>query len=169
MANKLVYYGNDTLKKVAQDVLNINGDLIKLVDSMFDVMYREKGIGLAAPQVDVSKRIIILDFEGYKGPVKTIINPVIKDVSNKRSFYEEGCLSLPGITKEIERPEQVLVAGITTDGDEVEFEAEGLLARVLQHEIDHLNGVVFIDHLEDYLRNELRPYLKKIKKLNKEK
>jgi peptide deformylase len=97
----------------------------------------------------------------------TLVNPVIKEFSSREEPYEEGCLSLPGIAKEIVRPEEILVSGIDRDGNEIEIEAGGLLARVIQHEIDHLNGVVFIDRLEDYEKNELRPDLKKIKKLNK--
>ncbi|MCP4134381.1 MAG: peptide deformylase [bacterium] len=167
MLYQLVYYGNDTLKKVAEEIENIDGELIELIDSMNEIMHKEKGIGLAAPQVDVSRRLIVIDLEEYKGDIKAIINPVVKEVSDATEPYDEGCLSVPGVTKEIIRPSEILVTGVSTDGKEIELEADGLFARVLQHEIDHLNGVLFIDYLEDYLRNELRPELKKIKKMNK--
>jgi len=164
MKYNLVYYGNETLKSVAEEIRNIDGEIIDLIDSMNNIMHKEKGIGLAGPQVDVAKRIILVDIEEYKG---ALINPVVKEFSDGTEPYEEGCLSLPGIVSDIIRPSEILVSGVTPDGKEIEFEAEGLLARVLQHEIDHLNGKVFIDHLESYERNELRPYLKKIKKMNK--
>ena len=167
MAYRLVYYGNETLKKIAEDILNIDSEVTDLIDSMFNIMYRERGIGLAAPQVDVSKKLLVLDIEDRNGPALVLINPEIKEVSTETLPYEEGCLSLPGITREIVRPAEILVKGITPDEQEVEIEAKGLLARVLQHEIDHLNGKVFIDHLEEFEKNELRPNLKKIKKLNK--
>jgi peptide deformylase len=168
MKYKLVYYGSETLRSVADQVKNINGEVNELINSMYNVMYKEKGIGLAAPQVDVSKRLIVIDLESYDGPALTIINPVIKEFSSGEVPYEEGCLSLPGISKEIIRPEKILLTGVTPDEKEIELEAEGLLARVLQHEIDHLNGKVFIDHLEDYIRKELKPQLKKIKKMNRD-
>lgn len=166
MAYKLVYYGNETLRKVAKDILNIDQETIDLIDSMFNIMYRAQGIGLAGPQVDVSKRILTLDIEEKNGPCLALINPVIKESSTRTEPYEEGCLSLPGINRDIVRPSEILVKAVTPDEKEIEFEASGLLARVLQHEIDHLNGKVFIDHLEDFERSELRPQLKKIKKLN---
>ena len=169
MPIELVYYGNETLKSVAEEIKNIDGDLIKLIDSMFNVMGQARGVGLAAPQVDVKKRLIVFDFENFESSINTLINPVIKESSNESVPYEEGCLSVPGITSEIIRPKSILVSGITPEGKEVELEADGLLARVLQHEIDHLNGVLFIDRLEDYLRNELRAELKQIKKMNRQK
>ncbi len=164
----LIYYGHDTLKRVAEEISDIDGDIIGLIDSMYNVMYRSKGIGLAAPQVDVSKRLVILDIEEEgKSLSMELVNPVIRESSDMKGPYDEGCLSVPGISQDVVRPIEILVAGIDRDGKEVECEAKGLLARVIQHEIDHLNGVLFIDHLDDYLRNELRPELKKIKKLNR--
>lgn len=167
MALDLVYYGNDTLKKAAEEVKEIDGRVIKLVDAMFNTMYKARGIGLAAPQVDVSKRIIILDIEDISGPAMTIVNPKIKEFSKATEPYEEGCLSVPGIMHDIIRPLEILVAGYDLDGKGIEFEAGGLLARVIQHEIDHLDGILFIDRLDDYVRNEYRTELKKIKKLNR--
>lgn len=167
MANKIVYYGSKILRKEAEKVGNINQEIIDLIDSMYNIMYQERGIGLAAPQVDVSKKIITIDVEAQNGPVIALINPEITAKSDKTEPYEEGCLSFPGITLEIERPSEITVKGVTPDGKEISFDAGGLYARVLQHEIDHINGVVFIDHIEDFLRKELNTQLKKIKKLNK--
>ncbi len=167
MGNQLVYYGNETLKQVAEEVQNIDGELVELIDNMYNVMYRERGIGLAAPQVDVPRRLLILDIEEYEGPSMTVINPVIREFSDETEPYEEGCLSIPGIAKDVIRPTEILIAGLDRDGNEFEMEATGLLARVLQHEVDHLNGILFIDRLEDFERKELLPDLKKIKKMNR--
>ena len=168
MVHELIYYGHDTLKKVAREIMNIDGELLQLIDSMYNVMYRAKGIGLAAPQVDVSKRLFILDIENDNKQITLeMLNPVIKEFSGKWESYEEGCLSVPGISKEVVRSVEILLSGVNRDGKEVELEAGGMLARVIQHEIDHLNGILFVDHLEDYMRKELRPELKKIKKMNR--
>ncbi|MCU0821391.1 MAG: peptide deformylase [Spirochaetes bacterium] len=166
MAYRLVYYGNETLKQIAGKVKNIDQDIIDLIDSMYNIMYREKGVGLAAPQVDVSKRIITIDIEHVDGPSLCLINPEIIAKSDSLVPYDEGCLSLPGISADIIRPAEITVKGVTPDGKEVKFDADGLLARVLQHEIDHLNGIVFIDHMDDYLKKEYTAEIKKIKKLN---
>jgi peptide deformylase len=167
MAYSLVYYGNETLKKVAEEVKNIDENLLNLIDSMFGIMYKAKGIGLAAPQVNVSKKIIVVDIKDINGkPPLVLINPVVKESSAETEPYEEGCLSIPGINADIIRPSKISVEGINISGKEVHIDAGGLLARVMQHEIDHTNGIVFIDHLEEYVRRELRPELKKIKKLN---
>ena len=167
VGHELVYYGHETLKKIAENINNIDGELIRLIDSMYNVMYRARGIGLAAPQVDVSRRLIILDIEDRENISMEIINPVIQEFSERQEPYEEGCLSVPGITREIVRPSQIQVTGVNRDGKDVRFEAAGLLARVIQHEVDHLNGILFIDRLQDFERSELRPELKKIKKLNR--
>jgi peptide deformylase len=165
--HELIYYGHETLKKVAGEVANVDGGVVQLMDVMYNVMYGAKGIGLAAPQIDESKRILILDL-GDRGDISLeLVNPVIKEFSDKTEPYDEGCLSIPGISREIIRPSAILVAGVNRDGNEVELEAEGLLARVIQHEVDHLNGILFIDMLQDFERNELRQELKKIKKLNR--
>ncbi len=167
MAHKLVYYGNETLRKVADDVINVNQEVIDLIDSMYNIMYRANGIGLAAPQVDISKRILVIDLEMNNGPTIAIINPEIISCSDKKEPYEEGCLSFPGIAADIIRPSGITIKGISPEEKEIEIDADGLFARVLQHEIDHLNGVVFIDHLDDYIRKEFTYDLKKIKKLNR--
>ncbi len=165
--NHLVYYGNETLRKIAENITTIDQGTIDLIESMFNVMYGARGIGLAAPQVGVSQRLLILDIESYKGPILTLINPVITARSENIGPYEEGCLSVPGINAIISRPLEIAVSAVTPDGKEMRFEAGGLLARVLQHEIDHLDGRLFIDHMEGQDRKELTAELKKIKKLNR--
>jgi peptide deformylase len=129
-------------------------------------MYQEKGIGLAAPQIGLNKRIIVLDINSEIRNKIALINPEIVSSSDIGVPYEEGCLSLPGLNAEVIRPAGILVKGLSPNGDIVEYEASGLFARVLQHEIDHLDGILFIDRIEKYIRNEFRAELKRIKKLN---
>jgi len=167
MSYRLVYFGNETLSSVAQEVENIDGSVVSIIDNMFEAMYRESGIGLAAPQVDLAKRIIVLDIgEGHNGKM-ALVNPVIKERSYRKEPFDEGCLSLPGVHEEVVRPVEILISGYNREGREIEFEAEGLLARVLQHELDHLDGILFIDRIEKYIRDELRTTLKRIRKMNK--
>ncbi len=167
MSRSLVFYGNETLAKVAEPVENIDGSIVSLIEEMFEIMYREQGIGLAAPQVDFGKRIFVIDTGEKRGHKIALINPVIKERSDKLEPYEEGCLSLPGLNADVIRPESILIGGYTPAGKEVEIEARGLLARVCQHEYDHLDGILFIDRIEKFVKDEMRTELKKIKKLNK--
>jgi peptide deformylase len=169
MKHSLVYYGSDVLRKPADNIKNINQEIIDLIENMFDVMYKNNGVGLAGPQVNQSKKIITMDIKNVKGARMTIINPEIISMSESSGPYEEGCLSLPGISADVSRPLEITVRAFTPDEKEILINANGLLARVLQHEIDHLNGKVFIDHLDDHIRKSLGPELKKIKKLNKSK
>jgi peptide deformylase len=167
MSHSLVYYGHETLHKPAKDVKNINQEIIDLVDIMFDIMYKNSGVGLAGPQINEPKKIITLDIKSSKFGRMCIINPEIVLKSDKLVPYEEGCLSFPGLVSEIIRPSKITIKGFTPDEKEILLEADGLLARVLQHEIDHVNGIVFIDYLEEHIRKQIRPELKLIKKLNK--
>lgn len=166
MSHSLVYYGNGTLSTIAERIENIDDSIISVVNGMFDIMYKEKGIGLAAPQIDIGKRIVVIDTGEQRVQKFALINPEIIEFSDRTEPYEEGCLSLPGLLADVVRPTGILVRGITPGGEEIEIETSGLLARVFQHEIDHLNGILFIDRIEKYLKDEFRSELKKIKKLN---
>lgn len=167
MSYKLVYYGNETLSSVAKTVENIDGSIASIIDKMFNIMYKENGIGLAAPQVNLAKRIIVIDTgEGHNGKM-ALVNPVIKETSESTEPYNEGCLSLPGIRSEVIRPFSILLSGYNRAGKEVTFEAEGINARVLQHELDHLDGILFVDRIEKYRKDELRNELKRIKKIGR--
>jgi peptide deformylase len=166
MSYRLVYYGNKTLASKAEEVKNIDDNIISIINNMFTIMYNEKGIGLAAPQIDLNMRIIVIDaHEDNKNKV-ALINPEIVFFSDTVVTYEEGCLSLPGLNADVVRPENIVVKGISPAGKTLEYEAAGLLARVIQHEVDHLDGILFIDRIEKYLKNELRAELKKIKRFN---
>lgn len=141
-------FGDPVLRQKAADIDDIDGTLVKVVDDMLATMYAEPGIGLAAPQVGISKRLFVYDIG--EGPA-AIVNPVIAE-SDGEWVYEEGCLSVPGLSWEIVRPKQIHLTGLDLDGNEVSFEADELLARLFQHELDHLEGRLLIDHLEGDVR-----------------
>ncbi|MEZ5342272.1 MAG: peptide deformylase [Acidimicrobiales bacterium] len=139
-------FGDPVLRKVADEVTDIDASLVALANDMLTTMYAEPGIGLAAPQIGVSKRFFVYDLGEGEGP-KALVNPVIAE-SDGEWLFEEGCLSVPGLHWEILRPKQILVTGYDLDGNEVSLEADELLSRLIQHEFDHLDGVLLLDHLE---------------------
>lgn len=164
MERAIVYYGNKTLSSVAEKVTVIDNEIISLINEMSVIMKRERGIGLAAPQIAVAKRIIIAEPDEKKENRIVLINPEIKEFSIISESYKEGCLSLPEIFSDVIRPSEIFVKGITPEGEERAFEASGLMARIIQHEIDHLDGILFIDRIEKYVRKEFNAELKNIKK-----
>ena len=142
------------LRQISSPVEKVDGEVRSLVADMFETMYAAPGIGLAAIQVGVPKRVITMDLAKKDEPrdPQVFINPEILWSSEERATYEEGCLSIPEYYEEVERPGQVKVAYLDRDGAKQELEANGLLATCLQHEIDHLNGVLFIDHISKLKR-----------------
>ena len=145
------------LRLISKPVAKIDAATKKLVEDMFDTMYDAPGIGLAAIQIGEAKRIITMDLakkDEEKAP-RVFINPEIVATSEEKATYEEGCLSIPEFYEEVERPAQVRVKYLDLDGKEQQLEANGLLATCLQHEIDHLNGVLFIDHLSKLKRDRI--------------
>jgi peptide deformylase len=145
------------LRLVSKPVAQITGDIRSLVADMFETMYAAPGIGLAAIQVGVPQRVVTLDLAKKDEPKQplVVINPELVWSSEERSTYEEGCLSIPEFYEEVERPAQVKVRYTDLDGQAHEVEANGLLATCLQHEIDHLNGVLFIDHISKLKRDRV--------------
>jgi len=145
---KIHTYPDEILKNTAMPVKEINGDLQILIDNMLDTMHAAPGIGLAAPQVGVSQRIIVVDIQHVddKVPLIALINPEIVHSSGSIDS-EEGCLSVPGYMSTIRRNSEIVVKGLSRNGTPVEITASGLLSIVLQHEIDHLDGILFIDRL----------------------
>ncbi len=137
--------GDPVLRQQAVEITDIDGRVARMVDDMLPVMYEAEGIGLAAPQVGIGRRLFVFDLCDGDGP-QTLINPVIVE-SDGEWVYTEGCLSVPGLAFDIVRPKQVHIAGRDLDGNEVSIEADELLARLFQHELDHLDGVLLIDHL----------------------
>jgi peptide deformylase len=142
----ILRFPDPRLKKVAALVTRIDESTRKLVADMAETMYEAPGIGLAATQVDVHQRIVVIDVSEDKCDLRVFINPTLGK-SEGSQLGEEGCLSVPGIYDKVERAERVAVTYLDLEGKEQALEAEGLLAVCIQHEIDHLNGVVFVDHL----------------------
>jgi len=145
------------LRLVSEPVKRIDGGIRALVDDMFETMYDAPGIGLAAIQVGVAKRVVTMDLskkEESHEP-RVFINPEITWASKEKSTHEEGCLSIPEYYEEVERPQQVKVKYLDLEGKTHEVEASGLFATCLQHEIDHINGVLFIDHISKLKRDRV--------------
>lgn len=137
--------GDPVLRKRATEITDVNGALVQLADDMLDTMYEAPGLGLAGPQVGVQKRIFVYDIG--EGP-QVVINPEIRE-SRGEWAYDEGCLSIPDLTFELIRPKEVHLVGYDLDGNEVSIEADELLARCFQHELDHLDGVLYLERLEE--------------------
>ena len=157
---------NDILKKISEPIVNVGVNEKKLINDLFETMYNAKGIGLAAVQVGILKRVLVIDVSGKDEKKKpmSFINPVIKNLSDETSVYEEGCLSIPETFIEIERPKICEVEYIDLDGKKKIIKCEGLLSTCLQHEINHLDGKLIIDHLSKLKRDLI---IKKISKSRK--
>ena len=156
-AREIIKLPDKRLRLVSEPDKRIDAGIRKLVDDMFETMYEAPGIGLAAIQIGVAKRVVTMDLskkeEDHKPQV--FINPEVTWTSAEKSTYEEGCLSIPEYYEDVERPERVRVKYLDLDGREREIEAKGLLATCLQHEIDHVNGVLFIDHISKLKRDRV--------------
>jgi peptide deformylase len=154
---EIIVIPDKRLRLVSEPVTKVDSEIRKLVEDMFETMYDAPGVGLAAIQVAVPKRIITADIAKKDEPKQpqVFINPEILWSSEDLSTYEEGCLSIPEYYEEVERPAQVKVRYMDLDGKIHEVEANGMLATVLQHEIDHLNGVLFIDHISKLKRDRV--------------
>ena len=150
----LIILPDPILRQVSKSIETIDSEVKKLADDMLETMYDAPGIGLAAIQIGVARRMLVLDVskEGEDKKPLVFINPEIVASSDARSVYEEGCLSIPDYYAEVERPAGITVRHLDRDGKEQVTEADGLLATCLQHEIDHLNGVLFIDHISKLKR-----------------
>jgi peptide deformylase len=154
------------LKKKAVPVAEVGDRIRLLMDNMLETMYAAPGIGLAAPQVGVSERVVVIDVgrsEENRQPL-FLVNPQISWASDEDNVYEEGCLSVPELYGEVVRPKAVRVTYLDRDNNPGEIEADGLLATVIQHEMDHLDGILFIDHLTSLKRNMILRKLLKLKK-----
>ncbi len=156
------------LRLVSEPVKHVDAGIRKLIDDMFETMYKAPGIGLAAIQIGIAKRVITMDLskkEDNHEP-QVFINPELVWTSDETAKYEEGCLSIPDYYEEVERPKEVKVKYLDRDGKSREIDAKGLLATCLQHEIDHINGVLFIDHLSKLKRDRvIKKFAKAAKKV----
>ncbi|MDG6774484.1 peptide deformylase [Thiomicrorhabdus sp. ZW0627] len=160
----IVLYPEQGLREICTPVPEMTDELDKLIDDMFYTMYDAPGIGLAAPQVAVQERVIVVDVSEKNDQPIALINPEIVKSAGQIT-WEEGCLSLPGVYAKVDRPSDILVRGMDRDGKMIEFEANDLLAVCIQHEIDHLNGKLFVDHLSGLKRTRA---LQKFRKLQQE-
>jgi len=145
----LIILPDPVLRQASKPIERVDGELKRLADDMLETMYDAPGIGLAAIQIGVPRRVLVIDVarEGEDKQPQVFINPEILKSSEERSVYEEGCLSIPDYYAEVERPAVITLKYLDRDGKEQTIDADGLLATCLQHEIDHLNGVLFIDHI----------------------
>jgi len=163
----IVIYGDPVLRRKADEIAEIDRETKILVDDLIATLKNAGGLGLAAPQIGVSKKVFIIDLSSIDltESVKVFINPRIIYSSENEVVIEEGCLSFPGIFQRIQRPEKVKVTTTGLDGKEFTLEVSGMLARTIQHENDHLNGVLFIDHFSPLTRALVKGKLNKLKKM----
>lgn len=161
----ILEFPDPRLRKTASPISNIDDDLRTLIDDMFETMYAAPGIGLAATQVNVHKRLLIADVSADQTEPHAFINPEIIEKDGE-IVTEEGCLSVPGYYEEVQRAEHIRVRFENRDGEQVEMEAEGLLAVCVQHEADHLDGKLFVDYLSEAKRQQIRKRLVKDRRQN---
>ena len=163
---EILEFPDPRLRKKAQPVEQVDAELQQTIDNMFETMYAASGIGLAATKVNVHKRVIVIDIadEDEAGNPLVFINPEITVLDPEPHRHEEGCLSVPGYYEFVERPRKVLVKALDKQGEAFELEAEGLLAVCVQHEIDHLNGKLFVDYLSVLKRQRIKSKLEKEQK-----
>ena len=154
-------FPDERLRTKAQEVTEINDDIRKIVNDMFETMYAENGVGLAATQVDIHQRIVVMDTTEDKSDPITLINPEIIKKSDATFENEEGCLSVPGCYAKVKRHEQVTVKALDKDGNEFTRDADELLSICIQHELDHLAGVLFVDYLSPLKRKRIQTKLEK--------
>ena len=164
---KIVYYGDKRLTAENEKIKHIDDTVRKQVKKMIRAMFKKKGIGLAAPQVGINKRIVIIDasFGEDKEHILVLFNPEIVKKSTDTYVMEEGCLSFPELYIPVERAQSITVRALTLDGKDVEFEAHDFFARVIQHETDHINGVLMVDRVSPDKRLEVSGELAEIKKM----
>ena len=161
----ILEYPDPRLRTVASEVLSDTVVIQTLIDDMLDTMYAAPGIGLAATQVNSHQRIITIDLSEESNSPLILINPTLQILHQESDNISEGCLSIPGFSEILHRPNRILVTSLTRDFTEISFEACGLLAVCIQHEMDHLNGKLYIDHLSSIKRNEIKTELVKAHKL----
>lgn len=159
----ILEFPDPRLRTRAQPVEHVDAALRKLIDDMFETMYAAPGIGLAATQVNVPKRLLVIDVSERRNEPLVLINP---EIANREGVEEteEGCLSVPGVYDKVTRAERIRVRALDRDGKQVEIDADGLLAVCIQHEVDHLDGKLFVDYLSELKRTRIRKKLEKERK-----
>jgi len=161
---EILEFPDPRLRTIAKPVETVDSDVQQLIDDMFETMYEAKGIGLAATQVNVHKQVVVMDLsddEEESNPL-VFINPEVTILDGAQREYDEGCLSVPGFYETVKRPEHITVKALDRDGNAFEMTPDGLLAVCIQHELDHLNGKLFVDHISKLKRERIRHKLEKI-------
>ena len=157
----ILEYPDQRLRKRAKPVVTVDDDIKRLVDDMFETMIDSHGIGLAASQVDVHQRVIVMDLMEEGSQPRVFINPEIEVLNDTTEPYDEGCLSVPGFYETVARPSNVMISALDREGRSFKEKASGLLAICIQHEIDHLEGKLFVDYLSPLKRQIIRKKMKK--------
>ncbi|MGB1236825.1 MAG: peptide deformylase [Pseudomonadales bacterium] len=160
----ILEFPNPRLRTVATPVTDVNDDIRNIIDDMFETMYDAPGIGLAATQVDIHQRIITIDVSDESDSPLVLINPTFEVIDSELEQMQEGCLSVPGFYENVDRPRHIRVKALGRDGETLDFEARDLLAVCIQHEIDHLEGKLFVDYLSTLKRKRIKSKLEKIHK-----
>ncbi|MCY1494978.1 Peptide deformylase [compost metagenome] len=157
----ILEFPDPRLRTIAKPVEVVDDSVRKLIDDMFETMYAAPGIGLAATQVNVHKRVVVMDLSEDKSEPLVFINPEFEPLTEQMDQYQEGCLSVPGFYENVDRPQKVKIKALDRDGQPFELTAEGLLAVCIQHECDHLNGKLFVDYLSSLKRDRIKKKLEK--------
>lgn len=159
---EILEFPDPRLRTTAEDVTDVNDDIRSLIDDMFETMYDAPGIGLAATQINVHKRIVVIDVSEEQNEPLVFINPQVEVLDqNSLHDYDEGCLSVPGFYETVSRPDRIQVTALDRDGEQFTLEPEDLLAVCIQHELDHLNGKLFVDYISNMKRQRIRKKLEK--------
>lgn len=161
----ILEFPDPRLRVKARPVVDVDERIRRLVDDMLETMYQANGIGLAATQVDVRERVVVMDLSEARDEPRIFINPEVEVLADSRTEYDEGCLSVPGFYETVSRPDVIRVKALDRCGKPFQFEPEGLLAVCVQHELDHLDGKLFVDYLSALKRQRIR---RKLEKLHKE-
>ncbi len=158
---QILEFPDPRLRTIAKTVETVDNSVRVLLDDMCATMYNASGIGLAATQIDIHRRIVVLDVSDTGNQPQVFINPEIIILDGPEHEYEEGCLSIPGFHETVSRPEKIIVKALDREGNPFELQPEGLLAVCIQHEVDHLNGKLFVDHISQLKRKRIRAKLEK--------
>jgi peptide deformylase len=157
----ILEFPDPQLRNVAKPVTEVDDTVRQLVDDMFETMYAAPGVGLAATQVNVHKRVVVIDVSDDQSEPLVFINPEVSALDEDTTDYDEGCLSVPGFYESVTRPSHIKVTALDKNGEPFEIQPDGLLAVCIQHEIDHLDGKLFVDYLSPLKRNRIRSKLEK--------
>jgi len=161
---KILIFPDQRLRTVAKEVLVIDREIKTLVSNLLETMYEGNGIGLSATQVNIHKRILVVDVSDEKDSPHILINPKIKVLNKEEKIYSEGCLSVPGFFEEVSRPSEINITALNIEGERFTIMATDLLAVAVQHEMDHLDGKIFVDFLSNLKRQRIKSKLLKLSK-----